>query len=149
MLVRLFLFEAGHGGHPSLELLPENSDPDLDDVGVGGGSAAGGGSDRLVSGAYKSEYGDADEIEAVMKEVEAFMEAEGRRPRILVAKMGQDGHDRGAKIIATGFSDLGLDVDVGPLFQVRARKNHSIGLIYPRGCNLMHKDSAKFRNDII
>ena len=75
-------------------------------------------SDRLVSGAYKSEYGDADEIEAVMKEVEAFIEAEGRRPRILVAKMGQDGHDRGAKVIATGFSDLGLDVDVGPLFQV-------------------------------
>ena len=102
-------------------------------------------SDRLVSGAYKSEYGDADEIEAVMKEVEAFMEAEGRRPRILVAKMGQDGHDRGAKVIATGFSDLGLDVDVGPLFQVRARQNQSTELIYPRGCNLMHRDSAKVR----
>ena len=75
-------------------------------------------SDRLLSGAYKSEYGDADEIEAVMKEVETFVETEGRRPRILVAKMGQDGHDRGDKVIATGFSDLGLDVDVGPLFQV-------------------------------
>ena len=46
------------------------------------------------------------------------MEAEGRRPRILVAKMGQDGHDRGAKVIATGFADLGFDVDIGPLFQV-------------------------------
>lgn len=46
------------------------------------------------------------------------MEQEGRRPRILVAKMGQDGHDRGAKVIATGFADLGFDVDIGPLFQV-------------------------------
>jgi methylmalonyl-CoA mutase len=72
--------------------------------------------DRLVSGAYKSEYGDAEELQVVMKRVDAFVEAEGRRPRILVAKMGLDGHDRGAKVIATGFSDLGLDVDVGPLF---------------------------------
>ena len=47
-----------------------------------------------------------------------FSETEGRRPRIMVAKMGQDGHDRGAKVIATGFADLGFDVDVGPLFQV-------------------------------
>lgn len=46
------------------------------------------------------------------------MEREGRRPRLLVAKMGQDGHDRGAKVIATGFADLGFDVDIGPLFQV-------------------------------
>ena len=49
---------------------------------------------------------------------QAFVEQEGRRPRILVAKMGQDGHDRGAKVIATGFADLGFDVDIGPLFQV-------------------------------
>ena len=74
-------------------------------------------SDRLVSGAYKSEYGDADEIQAVTDKIESFVADEGRRPRILVAKMGQDGHDRGAKVIATGFSDLGFDVDVGPLFQ--------------------------------
>lgn len=47
-----------------------------------------------------------------------FAENEGRRPRLLVAKMGQDGHDRGAKVIATGFADLGFDVDIGPLFQV-------------------------------
>ena len=73
--------------------------------------------DRLVSGAYKSEYGEANEIEAVEKKIEEFVEDFGRRPRILVAKMGQDGHDRGAKVIATGFSDLGFDVDVGPLFQ--------------------------------
>lgn len=50
--------------------------------------------------------------------VNKFMEREGRRPRLLVAKMGQDGHDRGAKVIATGFADLGFDVDIGPLFQV-------------------------------
>lgn len=47
-----------------------------------------------------------------------FLEEDGRRPRVLVAKMGQDGHDRGAKVIATGFSDLGFDIDVGPLFRV-------------------------------
>jgi len=74
-------------------------------------------SDRMVSGAYRSEYGENSEIEAVTKAINQFQEAEGRRPRILVAKMGQDGHDRGAKVIATGFSDLGFDVDIGPLFQ--------------------------------
>jgi len=74
-------------------------------------------SDKMVSGAYRSEYGETEEIEAVATAIDAFQEVEGRRPRILVAKMGQDGHDRGAKVIATGFSDLGFDVDVGPLFQ--------------------------------
>lgn len=74
-------------------------------------------SDRLVSGAYRNEYGETEEITAVAKAIDNFQEVEGRRPRILVAKMGQDGHDRGAKVIATGFSDLGFDVDVGPLFQ--------------------------------
>lgn len=74
-------------------------------------------SDRMVSGAYKSEYGDAAEIDAVVKAVESFESVVGRLPRLLVAKMGQDGHDRGAKVIATGFSDLGFDVDIGPLFQ--------------------------------
>ena len=53
------------------------------------------------------------------------MEQEGRRPRILVAKMGQDGHDRGAKVIATGFADLGFDVDIGPLFQVGYQRLNS------------------------
>merc|ERR1719221_1579259 len=74
-------------------------------------------SDKLVSGAYRTEYGETGEIEAVTEAVDEFAEEEGRRPRILVAKMGQDGHDRGAKVIATGFSDLGFDVDIGPLFQ--------------------------------
>ena len=74
-------------------------------------------SDKLVSGAYRTEYGETGVIEAVAAAIDQFQEAEGRRPRILVAKMGQDGHDRGAKVIATGFSDLGFDVDIGPLFQ--------------------------------
>lgn len=77
-------------------------------------------SDRLVSGAYKQEYADQDDLSAVSAKIDEFVEAEGRRPRILVAKMGQDGHDRGAKVIATGFADLGFDVDVGPLFQTPA-----------------------------
>lgn len=77
-------------------------------------------SDRLVSGAYKTEYGDTDEINHVMARVEEFLASEGRRPRILVAKVGQDGHDRGGKVIATGFSDMGFDVDVGPLFATPA-----------------------------
>jgi methylmalonyl-CoA mutase len=72
---------------------------------------------QLVSGAYKSEYATKDDLDKVITRVEKFLEEEGRRPRILVAKMGQDGHDRGAKVIATGFADLGFDVDVGPLFQ--------------------------------
>ena len=73
--------------------------------------------DRMVSGAYRTEYGEQEEIAVVTRNINSFLEEEGRRPRILVAKMGQDGHDRGAKVIATGFSDLGFDVDVGPLFQ--------------------------------
>lgn len=73
--------------------------------------------DRMVSGAYRSEYGDADELAAVRERAEVFLKDEGRRPRILVAKVGQDGHDRGAKVIATGFADLGFDVDIGPLFR--------------------------------
>jgi methylmalonyl-CoA mutase len=75
--------------------------------------------DRLVSGAYKVEFGEDKEIEAVMRRVKDFEKKDGRRPRILVAKLGQDGHDRGAKVIASSFSDLGFDVDIGPLFAVR------------------------------
>jgi methylmalonyl-CoA mutase cobalamin-binding domain/chain len=74
-------------------------------------------SDSLVSGAYASTYARRDEMEAVSSSVKAFGGKYGRRPRILVAKMGQDGHDRGAKVIASGFADLGFDVDIGPLFQ--------------------------------
>ncbi len=73
---------------------------------------------QTISGVYGEQMGNAmDEVEKVRREVERFAEREGRRPRILVAKMGQDGHDRGQKVIATAFVDLGFDVDVGPLFQ--------------------------------
>jgi len=73
---------------------------------------------QTVSGVYGGEMGqDASALEAVRQRTLAFSEAHGRRPRILVAKMGQDGHDRGQKIISTAFADLGFDVDVGPLFQ--------------------------------
>ena len=70
-----------------------------------------------ISGVYGSEYTGDEEFEGIKKDVEGFAEREGRRPRMLVVKMGQDGHDRGAKVIATAFADLGFDVDVGPLFQ--------------------------------
>jgi methylmalonyl-CoA mutase len=72
---------------------------------------------RSVSGVYASAYRDDEEFEALRQDIEDFLEDEGRRPRILVAKLGQDGHDRGAKIIATAFADMGFDVDVGSLFQ--------------------------------
>jgi len=71
---------------------------------------------KTISGVYGRENNNKKEIEEVRKLSDQFNELEGRRPRILVAKMGQDGHDRGAKIIATAFADLGFDVDVGPLF---------------------------------
>ena len=75
---------------------------------------------RSIQGVYGSAYEGDDDFAAVQREVETFAEAEGRRPRMLVVKMGQDGHDRGAKVIATAFADLGFDVDVGPLFQTPA-----------------------------
>ena len=72
---------------------------------------------KTLAGVYGAAYeGDAG-FAAIQRDVEAFAEAEGRRPRMLVVKMGQDGHDRGAKVIATAFADIGFDVDVGPLFQ--------------------------------
>ncbi|WP_326647949.1 MULTISPECIES: methylmalonyl-CoA mutase [unclassified Streptomyces] len=72
---------------------------------------------RTISGVYRNEAGTSPAVDATRTLVEDFEKAEGRRPRILVAKMGQDGHDRGQKVIATAFADLGFDVDVGPLFQ--------------------------------
>lgn len=72
---------------------------------------------RTVSGVYSSQMKNTAVMDAVRKLSDRVARQEGRRPRILVAKMGQDGHDRGAKIIATGFADLGFDVDIGPLFQ--------------------------------
>lgn len=72
---------------------------------------------RLISNVYSSEYANMDDIEKVRALTDQFAEQEGRRPRILIAKMGQDGHDRGAKVVATAFADMGYDVDMGPLFQ--------------------------------
>jgi methylmalonyl-CoA mutase len=72
---------------------------------------------RTISGVYSSESREDPEFQKAHALAEEFAKAEGRRPRILIAKMGQDGHDRGAKVIATAFADLGFDVDVGPLFQ--------------------------------
>jgi methylmalonyl-CoA mutase len=75
---------------------------------------------RTISGVYREEAGPVSVIEQTRAATEEFEHAQGRRPRILVAKMGQDGHDRGQKVIATAFADLGFDVDVGPLFQTPA-----------------------------
>jgi methylmalonyl-CoA mutase len=75
---------------------------------------------KAISGVYRREVGMAEAIERVQKRVAEFEENEGRRPRILVAKIGQDGHDRGQKVIASAFADLGFDVDIGPLFATPA-----------------------------
>jgi methylmalonyl-CoA mutase len=75
---------------------------------------------KSVSGVYAANMKQNKDFEKARKMADAFAEQEGRRPRILVAKLGQDGHDRGAKIIATAFADLGFDVDIGPLFQTPA-----------------------------
>lgn len=75
---------------------------------------------RSVSGVYSSAYGEGSEIEEVIRMNEDFLKNEGRRARILMAKMGQDGHDRGVKVVSTAYADLGFDVDIGPLFQTPA-----------------------------
>ncbi|MFO0227527.1 MAG: methylmalonyl-CoA mutase [Gammaproteobacteria bacterium] len=70
-----------------------------------------------VSGVYAGAYGDANEWDRLKADIAAFGDEQGRRPRVMIAKLGQDGHDRGAKVVASAFADLGFDVDVGPLFQ--------------------------------
>jgi methylmalonyl-CoA mutase len=72
---------------------------------------------QCISGVYASEYSDSAVIDAIRKRTTSFMDKEGRRPRILLTKMGQDGHDRGVKVVATAFADLGFDVDISPMFQ--------------------------------
>jgi methylmalonyl-CoA mutase len=72
---------------------------------------------QKVSGVYAAAYDSAQGWEQLKAEIAAFAEAEGRRPRVMIAKLGQDGHDRGAKVVASAFADLGFDVDIGPLFQ--------------------------------
>src|SRR5690606_32405199 len=72
---------------------------------------------KTISGVYGAAFKEDNGLKAIQEKVARFAEAEGRRPRLLVAKMGQDGHDRGAKVIATAFADMGFDVDIGSLFQ--------------------------------
>jgi methylmalonyl-CoA mutase len=72
---------------------------------------------RSISGVYGSAFAGDEDFDAMVADVAAFAEAEGRRPRLLMAKMGQDGHDRGAKVVGTAFADIGFDVDFGPLFE--------------------------------
>jgi len=75
---------------------------------------------KIISGVFSSEVGESDQVSGARALVAAFEVDHGRRPRILVAKVGQDGHDRGQKVIATAFADLGFDVDIGPLFSTPA-----------------------------
>jgi methylmalonyl-CoA mutase len=75
---------------------------------------------RSISGVYSSESSDSDSFKKARELADKFAELEGRRPRIMIAKMGQDGHDRGAKVVSTGYADIGFDVDIGPLFQTPA-----------------------------
>ncbi len=76
---------------------------------------------RTISGVYSSESKNDSDFHRACELAEKFAKKEGRQPRIMVAKMGQDGHDRGAKVVATGYADCGFDVDMGPLFQTPAR----------------------------
>lgn len=75
---------------------------------------------KAVTGVYRHEVGKSEKVEKVLELVDRFEQQDGRRPRILIAKMGQDGHDRGQKVVASGYADLGFDVDIGPLFQTPA-----------------------------
>jgi methylmalonyl-CoA mutase len=75
---------------------------------------------QSVSGVYGGQYRDDENFHRIQREIDTFAREEGRRPRMLVVKLGQDGHDRGAKVIATAFADIGFDVDIGPLFQTPA-----------------------------
>ncbi|MDZ4238181.1 MAG: cobalamin-dependent protein, partial [Hydrogenophaga sp.] len=72
---------------------------------------------QKVTGVYAAAYDSAEGWDALKTEINTFAEAQGRRPRVMISKLGQDGHDRGAKVVATAFADLGFDVDMGPLFQ--------------------------------
>ena len=75
---------------------------------------------QKVTGVYAAAYDSAEGWERLQQEIRAFADEQGRRPRVMIAKLGQDGHDRGAKVVATAYADLGFDVDMGPLFQTPA-----------------------------
>ena len=88
---------------------------------------------NLITGVYSSQQQDNDSYKKACAMADAFAKKEGRRPRIMVAKMGQDGHDRGAKVVATGYADIGFDVDMGPLFQTGCgERRPRIGRFLPR-----------------
>ena len=96
---------------------------------------------QKVTGVYAAAYDSAEGWDQLKGEIAAFAEQQGRRPRVMIAKLGQDGHDRGAKVVATAFADLGFDVDMGPLFQTaeecarQAIENdvHAVGVSHARG----------------
>ncbi len=75
---------------------------------------------RTISGVYSSESGEDANFKKARELAAEFARLDGRQPRIMIAKMGQDGHDRGAKVVSTGYADIGFDVDIGPLFQTPA-----------------------------
>ena len=95
---------------------------------------------QKVTGVYAAAYDSAEGWDKLKGEIAAFAEEQGRRPRVMIAKLGQDGHDRGAKVVATAFADLGFDVDIGPLFQTpeecarQAIENdvHAVGVSHAR-----------------
>ena len=99
---------------------------------------------RSISGVYAKEFGSSDAMNDIKELIARFEEEEGRRPRIMIAKMGQDGHDRGQKVIASAFADLGFDVDIGPLFatpeecarQAVDNDVHSVGVSSLAGSHL-------------
>lgn len=120
-------------------------------------------SPRTVSGVYGASYSDDDSWRQMICQVEEFAQVQGRRPRLLVCKMGQDGHDRGAKVIATGFADMGFDVDLSPMFSTPAEVAqqavdgdvHAIGVSSQAGAHktvvpeLLAELSARQADDII
>ena len=83
-------------------------------------------SSKIISGVYGKNIRTDEKITSINHHIKEFINLKGRRPRMLVVKMGQDGHDRGAKLIATAFADLGFDIDVGPLFQTLMRQQNRL-----------------------
>ena len=105
---------------------------------------------KTLAGVYGAAYEGDEGFAAIQKDVEAFAEEEGRRPRMLVVKMGQDGHDRGAKVIATAFADIGFDVDVGPLFQTpeEAAQDAIDNDVHVIGISLRRRGTRRWRRSL-
>ena len=107
---------------------------------------------RSFSGVYSKEIKNDESFEKAKQLADAFAKKEGRRPRIMIAKMGQDGHDRGAKVVATGYADVGFDVDIGPLFQTpqeaakQAVSDHVVSVISGKTAGIWKFDLSKQLN---